>query len=57
MAHSFARLKWSDGDTTLAQWMNGDCMGQIPSVPKRFKEVRVEHAEELTRTRTAGQIA
>lgn len=42
---SFVRTRL-DGET-LAQWMNGDCMGIIQAVPKGFKEVSQEHAEKL----------
>jgi hypothetical protein len=42
---SFIRSRL-DG-TKLVQWMNGDCMGLIETMPKGFKEVSQDHAEKL----------
>jgi len=46
---SFVRTRLDGGHAcqTMAQWMNGDCMGIIEAMPKGFKEVSQEHAEKL----------
>jgi hypothetical protein len=42
-------------DGTLVQWMNGDNMGDIKSVPERMKQVPTELALDLLPRCCGGQ--